>query len=109
MKLRKQYPLLPEYSDMLEFKCPACGHTHCVSIGPKSFWNPPSWTFNGDLERPTINPSVLVTHKMPDGTKVCHSFIRDGRIQFLGDCTHHMAGQTVDLPDFTEEELKSVP
>ena len=24
----------------------------------------------------------------------------DGRIQFLGDCTHHLAGQTVDLPDF---------
>ena len=49
--------------------------------------------------------SGRVTGTMPDGTKVCHSFIRDGRIQFLGDCTHHLAGQTVDLPDFTEEEL----
>ena len=31
---------------------------------------------------------------------VCHSFVTDGRIQFLGDCTHSLAGQTVDLPEF---------
>lgn len=24
----------------------------------------------------------------------------DGRIQFLNDCTHALAGQTVDLPDW---------
>ena len=29
----------------------------------------------------------------------CHSFVREGRIEFLGDCTHAMVGQTVDLPD----------
>ena len=26
-------------------------------------------------------------------------FVTDGKIQFLGDCTHALAGQTVDLPD----------
>ena len=31
---------------------------------------------------------------------VCHSFVVDGRIQFLGDCTHELACQTVDIPDF---------
>ena len=31
---------------------------------------------------------------------ICHSFVTDGRIQFLGDCTHKLAGQTVDLPDW---------
>ena len=25
--------------------------------------------------------------------------IRAGRMQFLGDCTHALAGQTIDLPD----------
>lgn len=30
--------------------------------------------------------------------KVCHSFVTDGCIQYLGDCTHRLAGQTVDLP-----------
>ena len=28
---------------------------------------------------------------------VCHSFVTDGKIQFLGDCTHELAGQTVEL------------
>lgn len=28
----------------------------------------------------------------------CHSFIRDGQIQFLGDCGHALAGKTVALP-----------
>lgn len=35
--------------------------------------------------------------------KVCHSFVTDGRIQFLADCTHDLAGLTVDLPDFPEQ------
>lgn len=29
----------------------------------------------------------------------CHSFVRDGKIEFLGDCTHEMAGTTIELPD----------
>lgn len=54
---------------------------------------------------PTFEPSILVTcrwmasdSEMKDD--VCHSFVRDGRIQFLGDCTHELAGKTVDLPDW---------
>lgn len=31
---------------------------------------------------------------------VCHSFVRDGQIQFCMDSTHELAGKTVDLPDF---------
>ena len=34
--------------------------------------------------------------------KACHSFITDGRIQYLGDCTHPLAGQTLDLPNWEE-------
>ncbi|MBB5885453.1 hypothetical protein DYQ93_11510 [Xanthomonas sp. LMG 8992] len=59
------------------------------------------WGFNGDLTRPTLSPSILSTyHWGPERTQVvCHSFVRDGQIQFLGDCTHALAGQTVDLPE----------
>lgn len=28
----------------------------------------------------------------------CHSFVRDGQIEFLSDCTHALAGKTVSLP-----------
>lgn len=89
---------------MLKFKCPACGHEHMVSVGPKSYWNI-RWQFNGDFDKPTINPSLLVTCDIPPEVAIvpnirrCHSFIRDGKIQYLDDCTHALAGQTVELPE----------
>jgi hypothetical protein len=30
---------------------------------------------------------------------LCHTFVTDGQIQYLGDCTHALAGQTVDLQE----------
>ena len=57
----------------------------------------PVWHWDGDTERPTINPSILTTGG--EGMPRCHSFVRDGRIQFLSDCDHELAGQTVDLLD----------
>ncbi len=71
--------------------CPGCECVHGPNAG---------WTFNGDFEKPTFSPSILVKGADGDGAKtVCHSFVRDGQIQFLGDCTHELAGKTVDLPD----------
>ena len=59
------------------------------------------WQFNGDLDQPTLAPSIL--SRFDWGPKrearVCHSFVRAGRIEFLSDCTHALAGQTVDLPE----------
>ena len=107
MKLKKAFPDKPEYSDMLRFRCPGCGTDHFVSVGPRSYWQQ-RWKFNGDYNKPTIHPSVLVTVDVPPDVKLtpnvrrCHSFITDGRIQFLSDSTHPLAGQTVDLPDFEE-------
>jgi hypothetical protein len=97
----------------VHFWCPGCDDVHGIHTGEEG------WTWNGDLERPTFTPSVLVrmtkwhgtfeeygkwtrpTHNVEPGTEAtCHSFVTDGRIQFLGDCTHKLAGQTVDLPDW---------
>lgn len=83
------------------FMCPGCGTMHQVRVEGESR---PRWDWNGNADAPTFSPSVLVTMPDPDRTGVnlstCHSFVRDGRIQFLGDCTHALAGQTVDLPNF---------
>lgn len=76
------------------FWCPGCDRAHVVKTGP----NGPSWDYNGDPIRPTFNPSILVTLEYPTEKHVCHSFVRDGQIQFLGDCTHALAGQTVPVP-----------
>jgi len=56
------------------------------------------WTFNGDVEKPTFRASLLVNCDYPDYR--CHSFITDGKIEFLSDCFHELNGQTVDLPEF---------
>jgi hypothetical protein len=91
----------------LMFHCPACGCAHGINInGGKVVGldanHPPQWTWNGNCETPTFLPSILVTwFEGPQNIPhKCHSFVRDGKIQFLGDCTHKLSGQTVDLPDW---------
>jgi hypothetical protein len=71
--------------------CPACNEHHAPIEG--------RWTFNGDYEKPTFSPSLLVTsaYKGDINNYVCHSYITDGKIQYLSDCTHELAGQTIDL------------
>jgi len=105
----------------LLFWCPGCNEAHGISCAPGG------WTWNGDANRPTFHPSVLVrsghyvhgdtpgncycdfAQRHPEAAadckwkcSRCHSFVRDGQIQFLPDCTHELAGQTVPLPAWTE-------
>jgi hypothetical protein len=54
-----------------------------------------NWTWNGDTEKPTLRPSIL-TSDGKGGTR-CHSWVTDGNVQFLDDCTHEFKGQTVPL------------
>jgi len=104
----------------LWFWCAGCKEAHRVPTGAGTG---PRWGYNGNPDQPTFTPSILVRtgHYVPghDGGQcyctwdrkdqeyfadlkcsICHSFVTDGRIQFLGDCTHALAGQTVDLPPF---------
>lgn len=100
---------LRQYGSRLCFLCPGCEDVHQVHTGPNG------WTWDGSVDLPTISPSVLVRgvqwpvgegfHKprhtvAAGGQIVCHSFVRAGRIEFLGDSTHALAGQTADLPDY---------
>lgn len=56
-----------------------------------------NWTWNGDVEKPTLKPSILTKGGHPDRQQVCHCFVNDGMVQFLDDCTHEFAGTTVEL------------
>jgi hypothetical protein len=93
----------------VSFLCPGCGDHHVVPVE-----GPGAWLFNGSFERPTLQPSLLVrsghyasSHKEGDPCWCgkdydfkcyqCHSFVTDGKIQFLTDCSHELRGQTVDL------------
>lgn len=61
-----------------------------------------NWSWNGDIEKPTLHPSILTTYQHGSVTHRCHSFVNDGVIQFLQDCSHELAGQTVELLEVTE-------
>lgn len=84
------------------FFCPGCRELHGVWVHEPNPLTHARWTWNGSLERPTFNPSVLVNGSPSTGrqprTMRCHSFIRDGSIQFLDDCEHLLRGMTVPLP-----------
>lgn len=84
----------------LVFTCPGCGHPHAVRVSC-TVPGRPLWGWNGDRERPTFTPSLLVRYDFTDGRPhvVCHSFVTDGRVRFLSDCTHAHAGETLDLPE----------
>lgn len=64
---------------------------------------PPCWTWNGSVDMPTVTPSVKSRGGRMVGDVyvdvVCHSWIANGQIQFLTDCTHQFAGQTHNLLD----------
>lgn len=79
------------------FWCPGCGEHHGVYVEREQR---PRWGWNDSMDRPTFTPSILVTWEWGEKRekKVCHSFVTDGQIRFLGDCTHKLAGQTVPLP-----------
>lgn len=104
---------------LLSFYCPGCKCSHGFDS---------RWTFDGNMEAPTFSPSLLVGPNWripdgwdfdtaprdekgelllgPDGVHVlgafevrCHSFVRAGRIEYLGDCTHELAGKTIPMED----------
>lgn len=97
------------YHGELGFMCPGCNRIHLITdelTDIEAIANGP-WTFNGDYENPTIRASVLTRgYRKNQNTGLhdievdrCHSFITDGKIEFLSDCHHNLAGQTVELPE----------
>lgn len=91
--------------------CPGCNEMHYM---------PDSWTFNGNLERPTFSPSFKhsgIQRVFVDGQwngewkrdaagntipYICHYILTDGILNFCGDCTHALVGQSVPLPALPE-------
>lgn len=106
---------LRRYSNGHEHWCPACEEMHIL---------PDTWKFDGNLESPTFSPSFRHSgHKTinVDGRwtgewerdangkaipSVCHYILTAGVLNYCGDCTHAMAGQSIPLPcipDFVQD------
>lgn len=80
-------------NNQLIYYCEGCDQLHAVDAD--------RWNWNKSTEKPTLSPSVL--HRFLDSKTRCHYFIKDGMIQFLNDCTHHMKGKTVKLKNYKEQ------
>ena len=79
------------------YNCPGCKYEHAFS--------PNMHQYDGNADKPTISPSLLLSN--PQNVHTCHSFVKNGFIQFLGDCWHELKNQTVELPDYgPEQELE---
>lgn len=120
---KEEYVLKKMSGDILLFRCPGCKIIHQVQVGKGSG---PRWTWNKAMVKPTFTPSVLVKYsklteegekqaeewrnndykpidmKFDNQPVVCHSYVREGKIQFLSDCTHSLSNKTVDLPRWIE-------
>lgn len=89
--------------------CPACKETHVFTINGKNA-SGAGWSWNGNTEAPTFTPSMKITTgprpTVPEGRPdagridICHYILTDGVINFCGDSTHAMAGQSAPLPDW---------
>lgn len=93
------------------FFCEGCKCDHGIWVNTHP--NGSNWIFNNDVDHPTVSPSILITYpsfrnKDENGVGIagteyihtCHSFITNGMIQFLSDCTHDFKNKTVDLIDY---------
>ena len=71
-----------------EFFCAGCKTNHVINE---------TWIIKH--EEATITPSVLTSGRNELGSTRCHLFVTKGKIQYLQDCTHELAGKTVDMVD----------
>jgi hypothetical protein len=86
------------YLDRLSFWCPGCTMIHEVQPATAPFHDG-GWTWNGSHGAPTLSPSILIEGNADRPT--CYSNVIDGQIEFLAESTHELAGQTVELPEWT--------
>lgn len=74
-----------------------------ITSGPRR--RTPCWTWNGDVNKPTLKPSILTDLEYGDGRHIrCHSFVNGGEIKFLSDCTHENANKTCPLVEMDSLE-----
>jgi hypothetical protein len=85
--------------------CPACEEIHIFHT--KRTENGSCWRWNGNIIHPTFMPSMVITCLDPIEGKPrdrwplvsrCHYWLKNGKLEFLTDCTHRFKGITVSLP-----------
>lgn len=92
--------------------CPACEGGHYINTLEKNE-DGAQWSGPGDVHNPTFMPSVnigwgynskkctpeeLAMYRTNNIGGRCHFYVRQGIIEYCGDCSHTMAGMNVPVP-----------
>lgn len=91
-----KFLLIDEETGEYQFFCPGCNYSHSITTLKPNNRNA-QWEFNGDVDKPTVSPSIMVNGDHTDDR--CHSFVENGMIRFLSDCFHDLKGSTVEIPE----------
>lgn len=86
-----------EGDELYLFYCPGCGYRHHFITNSRTR---PNWTFNGDMQNPTFEPSLLVNQH--DDKHRCHLFLTGGVLRYCHDSHHELAGKDVPLPELDD-------
>lgn len=96
--------------ELLVYWCAGCEGVHRVNVKADMR---PAWDWNGDVNKPTLSPSIREfwpardAEKYPDGSEYpakpestrCHHFLREGVIEYLDDsAAHQLRGHHVLQP-----------
>lgn len=85
------------------FFCPGCQSHH--GVWTKLGRSGPVWHFDGNMEKPTVTPSLRMDTGHTDDAgvhhpKICHLEISAGQLRFVPDCYHELSGKTVPMEQF---------
>ena len=88
------------------FDCPGCKLGHTLIVRPYGDDSLPVWKFNGDMDSPTFRPGIRLKRASPDGKEIvsCNLFVTDGRLYFWNDCSHDLAGLSIEMQSVTKGE-----
>ncbi len=114
-----------EHPKVLSFFCEGCNEEHSVWVNGYKHPNSTAWGWNGSMDTPTFTPSILIksghyatyfkegdscwctynTKHADDPSSfvcvVCHTYITNGKIEYLPDSTHHLSGQIINLSEIS--------
>jgi hypothetical protein len=103
-------PVKPDYMVVIGhsfwFLCPGCQEARRFTV--RTDGGSPSWTFDGNVKIPSFSPSLRIYTTDPETKEqatLCHLFVRNGQIEYCGDCPHPPRRQNNPAAEYSPGSL----
>ena len=107
LKVLSKKLLQSEDGARLWWYCASCDMLHPIALHNRPGESVDVWSWNNDAERPTFMPSFLTDMSGRNGPKrICHTYIKEGMVEYLNDSTIHLRGVTKELQDIPKEYIR---